>query len=143
MLRSLIIAMAAFAAACSPSAEDSAAISTAPLGETEAKQAAPPTDAWIGRWVGVEGNVLEIGAGGAPGVYSVVEGTLDGLKSYVGVGNGMTIEFEAAGKSYTIHMYEGANHAFNNDTSQARYNRAAAELAWGRTVAFFRRQVAG
>ena len=50
---------------------------------------------------------------------------------------------KAAGKSYTIHMYEGANHAFNNDTSQARYNRAAAELAWGRTVAFFRRHLAG
>ena len=34
-------------------------------------------------------------------------------------------------------MYEGANHAFNNDTSEARYNEAAATLAWQRTIDFF------
>jgi carboxymethylenebutenolidase len=49
--------------------------------------------------------------------------------------------YEAAlkenGKTYTIHTYEGAQHAFNNDTGAARYNRQAAELAWSRTVAFF------
>jgi carboxymethylenebutenolidase len=44
----------------------------------------------------------------------------------------------AAGVDYQIHVYEGANHAFNNDTSSARYDPAAAELAWGRTVDFFR-----
>jgi carboxymethylenebutenolidase len=38
---------------------------------------------------------------------------------------------------YTLHMYEGVEHAFHNDTSQARYNAAAAELAWQRTVEFF------
>ena len=48
---------------------------------------------------------------------------------------------KAAGKDYVIHMYDGANHAFNNDTSQARYNKEAADLAWGRTVAFFREQL--
>ncbi len=32
--------------------------------------------------------------------------------------------------------YEGVNHAFNNDTSAARYDRAAADLAWGRTLAW-------
>jgi carboxymethylenebutenolidase len=41
-------------------------------------------------------------------------------------------------KRYTIHMYPGAQHAFNNDTSQARYDKAAADLAWGRTLAFFK-----
>ncbi len=41
-----------------------------------------------------------------------------------------------AGIEYTIHMYEGAGHAFMNDTGQ-RYNKEAAELAWKRTVAFF------
>ena len=35
-------------------------------------------------------------------------------------------------------MYEGAQHAFNNDTGAARYNKAAADLAWGRTIAFFK-----
>ena len=42
-----------------------------------------------------------------------------------------------AGKPYTLHMYEGANHAFNNDTSEARYHKQAADLAWARTIAFF------
>jgi len=45
---------------------------------------------------------------------------------------------KANNKKYTIHMYEGAQHAFNNDTNAARYNKAAADLAWGRTLAFFR-----
>jgi len=35
-------------------------------------------------------------------------------------------------------MYEGANHAFNNDTSEARYNKQAADLAWARTIDFFK-----
>jgi carboxymethylenebutenolidase len=46
-----------------------------------------------------------------------------------------------AGKRYTIHMYEGVNHAFNNDTAGPRYNKAAADLAWSRTIAFFREHV--
>jgi len=49
---------------------------------------------------------------------------------------------EAAGKEFTIHIYEGAQHAFNNDTSQARYNRQAADLAWSRTVAFLKEKLA-
>jgi carboxymethylenebutenolidase len=43
-----------------------------------------------------------------------------------------------AHKSYTIYIYEGAQHAFNNDTSEARYSKSAAEEAWARTVAFFK-----
>ena len=35
--------------------------------------------------------------------------------------------------------YPGVNHAFHNDTSAMRYNKAAADLAWGRTIAFFER----
>ena len=50
--------------------------------------------------------------------------------------------FEAAlkanGKRYTIYMYPGVNHAFNNDTGATRYNKEAADLAWERTVAFFK-----
>ena len=37
-----------------------------------------------------------------------------------------------------VYVYEGANHAFNNDTNAARYNKEAADLAWGRTLAFFK-----
>ena len=44
---------------------------------------------------------------------------------------------KANNKKYTLHMYPGAQHAFNNDTAGVRYNKAAADLAWGRTLAFF------
>ena len=47
----------------------------------------------------------------------------------------------AAGKKVTYFNYEGVNHAFNNDTSAERYNKAAADLAWERTLRFFRRQL--
>jgi carboxymethylenebutenolidase len=39
-------------------------------------------------------------------------------------------------------MYEGVNHAFNNDTSSARYDKAAADLAWSRTVEFLKKNLA-
>ena len=45
---------------------------------------------------------------------------------------------KAAGKDYQIFIYEGANHAFNNDTSSARYSKETADLAWSRTIAFFK-----
>jgi carboxymethylenebutenolidase len=47
----------------------------------------------------------------------------------------------AAGKSVTYQGYDGANHAFNNDTSAERYNKEAAELAWGRTIRFLKRNL--
>jgi carboxymethylenebutenolidase len=49
---------------------------------------------------------------------------------------------KANNKTYELHMYEGAQHAFNNDTNAARYNKEAADLAWGRTVAFLKKHVA-
>jgi carboxymethylenebutenolidase len=45
---------------------------------------------------------------------------------------------KAAGVDYQIHVYDGVNHAFNNDTSEARYNKEAADLAWSRTVEFLK-----
>lgn len=42
---------------------------------------------------------------------------------------------------YKSYMYEGARHAFNNDTSAERYNKEAAQLAWGRTVAFLKEKL--
>lgn len=38
---------------------------------------------------------------------------------------------------YELFVYEGAQHAFNNDTAPTRYNEAAAKLAWTRTLEFF------
>jgi carboxymethylenebutenolidase len=45
---------------------------------------------------------------------------------------------KAAGVNYQIFVYEGANHAFNNDTSTARYDEEAADLAWQRTIDFLK-----
>lgn len=54
-------------------------------------------------------------------------------------------EFEAALKEnhipYQLYIYEGVNHAFNNDTSPTRYNEAAAKLAWERTIGLFKKDL--
>jgi carboxymethylenebutenolidase len=47
-----------------------------------------------------------------------------------------------AGVSYQSFVYEGANHAFNDDTT-ARYDAAAAKLAWQRTIDFFNTTLKG
>jgi carboxymethylenebutenolidase len=53
-------------------------------------------------------------------------------------------EFKAALKKATVEheifMYEGAQHAFFNDTSP-RYHEEAAKLAWKRTLAFFKKKL--
>lgn len=48
---------------------------------------------------------------------------------------------EKAGKEYTVYVYDGVQHAFNNDTSAARYDKAAAELAWSRTIDFLKQKL--
>lgn len=53
--------------------------------------------------------------------------------------------YEAALKQnkvdYQLFIYEGVNHAFNNDTSPTRYNEAAAKLAWQRTIDLFKKRI--
>jgi len=44
---------------------------------------------------------------------------------------------DAAGTPYEAHVYPGVNHGFHNDTTP-RYDEAAANLAWDRTIAFFK-----
>lgn len=63
---------------------------------------------------------------------------------YAGLDEGVNAgvaAYEAALKknniTYELYMYEGAQHAFHNDASAARYNEAAAKLAWQRTLDFF------
>ncbi|MCC3158724.1 dienelactone hydrolase family protein [Hymenobacter sp. 15J16-1T3B] len=46
-----------------------------------------------------------------------------------------------AGVKYEQYLYEGAQHAFNNDSSPARYNEAAAKLAWERTLKLFKQKL--
>jgi carboxymethylenebutenolidase len=50
---------------------------------------------------------------------------------------------KAAGVDYTKYVYDGVNHAFHNDTAPGRYDEAAAKLAWQRSVAFFKANLAG
>ncbi len=54
-------------------------------------------------------------------------------------------EFEAALKEakieYQLYMYEGASHAFNNDSNPERYSKEAADLAWKRTIDFFKKKL--
>lgn len=45
-----------------------------------------------------------------------------------------------AGVDYTAHFYPGVNHGFHNDTTP-RYDAAAAELSWQRTIAFFKKHL--
>jgi carboxymethylenebutenolidase len=44
--------------------------------------------------------------------------------------------------AYSLNMYPGTQHGFHNDASAARYDAAAAKLAWERTLAFFARTLA-
>lgn len=46
-----------------------------------------------------------------------------------------------AGIKYELYLYEGAQHAFNNDTAPTRYNEAVAKLAWERTIGLFKREL--
>jgi carboxymethylenebutenolidase len=70
------------------------------------------------------------------------------LLHYAGLDSGINAgipAYEAALKensvTYELFVYEGVNHAFNNDTNSARYDKAAADLAWSRTVAFLRKHL--
>lgn len=51
-------------------------------------------------------------------------------------------EYEAAlkaqGKSYTLNMYEGAQHAFHNNDNPSRHHPESAALAWERTMTFLK-----
>ena len=61
-----------------------------------------------------------------------------------GINKGIPAYEEALKKasvSYKIYLYEGAQHAFNNDTNPARYNKEAAQLAWQRTISFLKEKL--
>jgi carboxymethylenebutenolidase len=61
-----------------------------------------------------------------------------------GINKGIPAYEEALKKAsidYKKYMYEGANHAFNNDTNPARYDKEAAQLAWKRTISFLKEKL--
>jgi len=85
---------------------------------------------------------LQVPGGEVPAINAALLLHYAGLDERVNAG---IADFEAAlkanNKRYTIYMYPGVNHAFNNDTNGTRYNKEAADLAWERTLAFFREQL--
>jgi carboxymethylenebutenolidase len=86
--------------------------------------------------------------GRAPDVASVASIKAALLLHYAGLDERINTDVPAfqaaldkAGARYELHRYEGVNHAFHNDTSAARYDAAAAKLAWERTIAFFDKEL--
>jgi carboxymethylenebutenolidase len=62
------------------------------------------------------------------------QGTNKGIPAYEAA-------LEKASIDYKIYMYEGAQHAFNDDTRAERYNKEAAQLAWQRTISFLKEKL--
>ncbi|WP_234189639.1 dienelactone hydrolase family protein [Shinella sp. NM-101] len=78
-----------------------------------------------------------------PGIKAAMLLHYAGLDARINAGiDAYRTALEANGKTFEIHMYDGVNHAFNNDTSAARYDKAAADLAWRRTVDFLKTNLA-
>jgi carboxymethylenebutenolidase len=81
--------------------------------------------------------------GRQPGVDDVPKISAPLLLHYAGNDQGVNAgiaAYEAALKAnhkvYALHMYEGTQHGFHNDTTP-RYDEAAAKLAWTRTLEWF------
>lgn len=66
------------------------------------------TDAWLGKWVGVEGLVLVIDRGAGPGTYNLTISTMDGTTKHVGTADNTRIRFERSGTEY-IHAGKGSD----------------------------------
>jgi carboxymethylenebutenolidase len=86
--------------------------------------------------------------GRQPAVEDVPKITASMLLHYAGnderINAGIPAFEEALKKAsveYKIYMYEGAKHAFNNDTNEARYHKEAAQLSWQRTIALFKEKL--
>jgi carboxymethylenebutenolidase len=80
-------------------------------------------------------------AAAVPSIHAALLLHYAGLDQRVNAGSAAyEAALRAAGKRFTVHIYPNASHAFNNDTS-SRYDKAAAELAWSRTVAFFKQEL--
>src|SRR5512133_137091 len=75
----------------------------------------------------IKAPILAHYAGDDPGINSGIAAFEEALKK--------------AGHEYKIFIYDGAKHAFNNDSNPERYNEQAARLAWVRTVTFFKEKL--
>jgi carboxymethylenebutenolidase len=86
--------------------------------------------------------------GGQPATEDVAKIKAAMLLHYAGlderINKGIPAFEEALKKAkveYKVYVYEGAQHAFNNDTNEARYHKEAAQLAWQRTIAFLKEKL--
>lgn len=68
---------------------------------------APVTDAWIGKWIGVEGLLLDIEPSGDRGHYVLSVTLLDGTQSYDGTTDGDLIRFTRNGRPESIRAVTG------------------------------------
>jgi predicted small lipoprotein YifL len=66
------------------------------------------TDAWLGKWVGVEGLALDIAKGPTPGTYKLTVALMDGAESYDGTAMGDHIQFVRGGTTERITKVVGA-----------------------------------
>jgi hypothetical protein len=90
--------------------EDNAAAAELAIDEDAAENSAVgtlPTDAWIGKWMGVEGLVLNIQPAGEAGRYVLSVTLLDGTKSYDGIADGDMIRFTRNGRPESIRAATG------------------------------------
>ncbi len=87
---------------------DQAAVDTLDA-ETPADNAASPlpTDAWVGKWIGVEGLVLDVQPAGERGRYVLSVTLLDGTKSYEGTADGDLIRFTRNGRPESVRAATG------------------------------------
>jgi carboxymethylenebutenolidase len=77
-------------------------------------------------------------AADVPKIKSAVQLHYGGLDERINAGIPAYEEaLKKANIKYELYIYDGAQHAFNNDTAPTRYNEAAAKLAWSRTLEFF------
>jgi carboxymethylenebutenolidase len=90
---------------------------------------------------GLDAGVVFYGMSPAPEVVGSIRARL--LLHYAGLDDRINqgvpayeAALKAAGKDVRLYTYPGVQHAFHNDTNAARYDAAAAKLAWDRTIAF-------
>lgn len=81
-------------------------------------------------------------AADVPKIKAVVQLHYGGLDERINAGIPAYEEaLKKAGAKYELYVYEGANHAFHNDTAPSRYNAAAAKLAWERMLTLFSKTI--
>ena len=81
-------------------------------------------------------------AADVPKIKSFVQLHYGGLDERINAGiPAYEAALKAAGVKYELYVYEGAQHAFLNDTAPTRYNAEAAKLAWERTIKIFKEKI--